>query len=88
MQCDTALLQVGADEDVYTEIRNFQKCLIRMFDALDQEVVFFETVGSLHQSRHTLVECVPMARRDAGQCAARDCLAHHQPGGLTQRSQR
>lgn len=55
----------AADEDVATELRNFQKCVIRMFAAQNLDVVFFETVGSLHRTRHTTIECVPMPRRDA-----------------------
>ena len=31
-----------------------------MFDAFGLDVVFFETAGSLHRSRHAAIECVPM----------------------------
>jgi hypothetical protein len=55
----------AADEDVATELRNFQKCIIRMFAAQNLDVVFFETASSLHRARHTTIECVPMPRRDA-----------------------
>jgi hypothetical protein len=55
----------AAEEDVATELRNFQKCLIRMFAAQNLDVVFCETASSLHRSRHATIECVPMARRDA-----------------------
>jgi hypothetical protein len=55
----------AAEEDVATELRNFQKCLIRMFAAQNLDVVFCETASSLHRSRHATIECVPMPRRDA-----------------------
>lgn len=55
----------ATDEDVATELRNFQKCLIHMFATQGLDVVFFETVSSLHRARHTAIECVPMPRRDA-----------------------
>lgn len=38
---------------------------MRMFAAQGKDCVFYETVSSLHHSRHTAIECVPMARRDA-----------------------
>jgi diadenosine tetraphosphate (Ap4A) HIT family hydrolase len=55
----------AADEDVATELRNFQKCLIHMFAAQNLDVIFFETAASLHRARHTAIECIPMPRRDA-----------------------
>jgi len=51
-----------ADEDVWTEMRNFKKCLIRMFAREDQGVLFMETVMEQRKNRHTVVECVPLPR--------------------------
>lgn len=59
MQHESAVRTV--DNNVLEEIRNFKKCLIRMFANQDQEVVFMETViGLAKQQRHCLIECVPI----------------------------
>ncbi|KAJ0981117.1 hypothetical protein J5N97_009372 [Dioscorea zingiberensis] len=56
------------DNNVWEEIRNFKKCLIRMFAEQDKEVVFMETViGLAKQQRHCLVECVPIPSEVAKQ---------------------
>ena len=36
------------------------KCLMRMFAEEDKGVVFYETVISLRQQNHTVIECVPV----------------------------
>lgn len=85
MPLDHVASVCAADEDVYTEMRNFQKaiavrfpfltlrvadgravaqCVVRMFDAFNLDVVFYETAGSLHRSRHAAIECIPMVRID------------------------
>ncbi|KAI4357684.1 hypothetical protein L6164_001618 [Bauhinia variegata] len=49
------------DDDVWTEIRNFKKCLIMMFAEQGKEVVFLETVmGLAQQRRHCMIECIPL----------------------------
>jgi hypothetical protein len=49
------------DEQVWTELRNFKKCLIQMFMKQGQEVIFFETATQLGSVRsHAVVECVPV----------------------------
>ena len=60
----------AADEDAWEEIRNFKKCLVRMFAAKGMECCFFETatrVGSGvlgaaggADAPHAVVECVPL----------------------------
>lgn len=56
------------DKNVLEEIRNFKKCLIRMFANQDKEVVFMETViGLTKQQRHCLIECVPIPSQLAKQ---------------------
>ena len=60
----------AADEDAWEEIRNFKKCLARMFAAKGMECCFFETatrVGSGvlgaaggADAPHAVVECVPL----------------------------
>lgn len=51
---------LDVDENGWTEIRNFMKCLIRMGAARNQTMVFFETVLSLRQQKHTYIEAVPI----------------------------
>ncbi|CAO3586095.1 unnamed protein product [Absidia cylindrospora] len=48
------------DDEVWTEIRNFQKCLMRMFDEQNCGVVFMETVISIRSHRHTVIEAIPI----------------------------
>ncbi len=36
------------------------KCVMRMFAEEDQGVIFYETVISLKQQKHTCIECVPL----------------------------
>ncbi|CEM08538.1 unnamed protein product [Vitrella brassicaformis CCMP3155] len=54
------------DEDVYDELRNYQKCLVRYFDARNQAPIFIETVrffvspekAMMGGGPHTIVEVV------------------------------
>jgi len=52
----------NCDEDTLEEIRNFKKCLIRMFDATEKECVFIETAMGLDRHPHGYIECVPLPR--------------------------
>ncbi|KAF9496556.1 hypothetical protein BDN71DRAFT_1446054 [Pleurotus eryngii] len=54
------LAMLEGDDDLWDEVRNFMKCLMRMFAEEDSGVVFYETVISFKQQRHTFIECVPM----------------------------
>ncbi|KDQ12326.1 hypothetical protein BOTBODRAFT_113169 [Botryobasidium botryosum FD-172 SS1] len=54
------LSSLEADDDVWDEIRNFMKCLMRMFAEEDKGVMFYETVISLKHQKHTYIECVPV----------------------------
>lgn len=61
---------VEAAEEVATEARNFQKCLVRMFAARGAQLVFLEQhlrLGSAGlPSRDTMaIECIPLPARDA-----------------------
>jgi hypothetical protein len=40
------------------------KCLMRTFAEEDKGVVFYETVMSLRQQKHTVIECVPVPREE------------------------
>ncbi|KAL8208790.1 hypothetical protein R6Q57_008202 [Mikania cordata] len=68
MQHDLATRNV--DDNVWDEIRNFKKCLLMMFAKQGKDVVFLETVmGLAKQSRHCMIECIPLPL-DVGKQAA------------------
>ncbi|KAI3523996.1 hypothetical protein L1887_02571 [Cichorium endivia] len=51
----------SVDDNVWDEIRNFKKCLLMMFAKQEKDVVFLETVmGLAKQTRHCLIECIPL----------------------------
>ncbi|CAE6494156.1 unnamed protein product [Rhizoctonia solani] len=56
------LSMLEGDDDVWEEVKNFMKCLMRTFAEEDKGVVFYETVMSLRQQRHTVIECLPVPR--------------------------
>ena len=58
---------VAASEEVAEETRNFQKCLIRMFEGRGQHVVFLEShVDGVSRGRASMsIECIPLDARDA-----------------------
>ncbi|XP_046383601.1 CWF19-like protein 2 [Ischnura elegans] len=57
LTCGTAV-----DEDVWAEIQEFRKGLTKMFLAMDQDCVFFETAINLKRFPHMVLECVPMEK--------------------------
>ncbi|KAH7926464.1 hypothetical protein BV22DRAFT_1008965 [Leucogyrophana mollusca] len=54
------LTTLEADDDVWDEMRNFMKSVMRMFAEEDKGVVFYETVITLKWQKHTVIECVPL----------------------------
>ncbi|KAK9827469.1 hypothetical protein WJX74_004333 [Apatococcus lobatus] len=51
----------AVDDHVWTEIRNFKKCLFQMFAAEGQYVIFMETAMQLQDRRsHAIIDCVPV----------------------------
>ncbi|KAF5360647.1 hypothetical protein D9756_004848 [Leucocoprinus leucothites] len=54
------LSMLEGDDDTWDEVKNFMKCLMRMFAEDDKGVVFYETVISLKWQKHTFIECVPL----------------------------
>lgn len=50
------------DDDEWEEIRNFMKCLVQMFDARGQSVIFFEDASRPRRHLHTAIECVPVPK--------------------------
>ncbi|KAI0770353.1 CwfJ C-terminus 1-domain-containing protein-like protein [Fomes fomentarius] len=55
------LSSLEGDDDMWDEVRNFMKCLMRMFAEEDKGVVFYETVLSIKAQKHTYIECVPLS---------------------------
>lgn len=53
---------LDVDEDGWTEIRNYMKCLMRMAADRGSAMVFFETVLDVRAQRHTYIEAVPVPR--------------------------
>ncbi|KAJ4457884.1 putative Cwf19l2 protein [Paratrimastix pyriformis] len=51
-----------ADDNTWTEITNFKKCLIRMFDRDDQDVLFVETAMYFDKLPHTFIDVIPLPR--------------------------
>ncbi|KAL4080953.1 CwfJ C-terminus 1-domain-containing protein-like protein [Scleroderma citrinum] len=54
------LSMLEADDDVWDEVRNFMKSIMKMFAEEDKGVVFYETVINLKLQKHTFIECVPL----------------------------
>ncbi|KAJ7601069.1 CwfJ C-terminus 1-domain-containing protein-like protein [Mycena floridula] len=54
------LNMLEGDDDVWDEVKNFMKCVMRMYAEEDKGVVFYETVISFKRQRHTCIECVPV----------------------------
>lgn len=48
------------EDDTWDEIRNFMKCLIKMFAKKNMGVVFMEQSINAHRKRHAVIECIPM----------------------------
>ncbi|KAL1950615.1 hypothetical protein VTO73DRAFT_5739 [Trametes versicolor] len=54
------LSTLEGDDDMWDEVKNFMKCLMRMFAEEDKGVVFYETVLTIKAQKHTVIECVPV----------------------------
>ncbi|KAH9936259.1 CwfJ C-terminus 1-domain-containing protein-like protein [Fomitopsis serialis] len=54
------LTMLEGDDDVWDEVRNFMKCLMRMYAEEDKGVIFYETVINIKWQKHTCIECVPL----------------------------
>ncbi|XP_068720114.1 CWF19-like protein 2 [Montipora capricornis] len=50
------------DEDVWSEIKIYKKELTKMFEEMEQDVVFLETCKQLKKQRHMIIECIPLAK--------------------------
>ncbi|KTW26857.1 uncharacterized protein T551_03319 [Pneumocystis jirovecii RU7] len=58
------------DDDEWDEIRNFMKCLIKMADERNHDVIFYENASTPHRRMHTAIEAVPVPRDVAIQAPA------------------
>ncbi|GAX76750.1 hypothetical protein CEUSTIGMA_g4197.t1 [Chlamydomonas eustigma] len=59
------------DDHVWTEVKNFMKCLIQMFGARGQQCVFFETATNVRSPRpHAVLECVPVGDKELSRAPA------------------
>lgn len=50
------------DEDVCSEIQIYKKGLTKMFEEMEQDVVFLETCKHLKKQHHMIIECIPMPK--------------------------
>ncbi|KAF2667346.1 hypothetical protein BT63DRAFT_290444 [Microthyrium microscopicum] len=51
---------LDCDEDEWEEIRNFMKCLIRMYHEQGREVIFYENAAAPHRKPHAAMVAVPL----------------------------
>eukprot|EP00747_Dinoflagellata_sp_TGD_P069023 gnl/TRDRNA2_/TRDRNA2_155956_c1_seq1.p1 gnl/TRDRNA2_/TRDRNA2_155956_c1~~gnl/TRDRNA2_/TRDRNA2_155956_c1_seq1.p1 ORF type:complete len:499 (+),score=83.51 gnl/TRDRNA2_/TRDRNA2_155956_c1_seq1:123-1499(+) len=58
------------DEGAWEEVRNFKKCLVRMFAKRGQAPVFMETAMHLDRAERCLVECIPVPQEMLDSCPA------------------
>ena len=56
------------DENIWEEVKVFQKGLTRMFDARGLDVIFTESCMSVNNKYHAYVECIPLPK-DEGSLA-------------------
>ncbi|KAI8820967.1 CwfJ C-terminus 1-domain-containing protein-like protein [Fimicolochytrium jonesii] len=67
---DHVLTTLECDDETWDEIRNFQKCLLQMFAAQKQGVVFMEQVINFKWHKHTVIECIPVPLSNWEDCPA------------------
>ncbi|KAK9769665.1 putative CwfJ C-terminus 1-domain-containing protein-like protein [Seiridium cardinale] len=58
IQHRTNLLE--CDDDEWEEIRNFMKCLTRMYHDQGREIVFYENAAAPHRHMHAAMQAVPI----------------------------
>ncbi|KUJ07951.1 uncharacterized protein LY89DRAFT_677279 [Mollisia scopiformis] len=58
IQHRTNLLE--CDDDEWEEIRNFMKCLTRMYHDQGRDVVFYENAAAPHRKMHAAMQAVPL----------------------------
>lgn len=53
-----SLLQSGDQEAVWTELRNFKKCLLQMAAQQGRRMLFLEAAMGFEESRHAFIDCI------------------------------
>jgi len=48
------------DEDVWNEVQDYRKALVKMFQAQGEDCVFFETAMGFKKHPHMVIECIPL----------------------------
>jgi len=48
------------DEDVWNEVQDYRKALVKMFQARGEDCVFFETAMGFKRHPHMVIECIPL----------------------------
>lgn len=48
------------DEDVWNEVQDYRKALVKMFQSRGEDCVFFETAMSFKRHPHMVIECIPL----------------------------
>jgi len=48
------------DEDVWNEVQDYRKALVKMFQSQGEDCVFFETAMSFKRHPHMVIECIPL----------------------------
>ncbi|KAI9146208.1 CwfJ C-terminus 2-domain-containing protein-like protein [Paraphysoderma sedebokerense] len=51
---------LDGDDEVWDEIRNFMKCLLKKYDSENKSVIFMETILNLKWQKHTVIEVIPV----------------------------
>jgi hypothetical protein len=51
---------INLDEDVWSEVKVFQKGLVAMFALRGQDVIFMETATKLRRQPHMVLDCIPV----------------------------
>ncbi|KZO92712.1 hypothetical protein CALVIDRAFT_301645 [Calocera viscosa TUFC12733] len=54
------LSMLEAEDEVWDEVKNFMKTLMQMYNEQGKAPLFWETVVSLKQQRHTFIEVIPL----------------------------
>jgi hypothetical protein len=66
-------------ERLWTDDQNFMKCLMKMHAKDNKGVLFYETICSFKQQRHTYIEAVPMPFEHFQDAPAYFRVCYHPP---------
>jgi hypothetical protein len=54
---------VTCDEEIWNEIQDFRRTLVKMFDLKKQDCIFYEQYSHTKKFSHMIIECVPIGRQ-------------------------